>query len=35
MTLETGLETFSGIGPARARALKKLGLETVGDLLTY
>ncbi len=35
MTLETGLETFSGIGPARARAFKKLGLETVGDLLTY
>ncbi|MDE6107180.1 MAG: ATP-dependent DNA helicase RecG, partial [Oscillospiraceae bacterium] len=35
MTLETRLETFAGIGPTRAKALKKLGLETVGDLLTY
>ena len=35
MELKTGLETFPGIGPTRAKALKKLGLETVGDLLTY
>ena len=35
MDLLTGLDTFPGIGPARAKALKKLGLETVKDLLTY
>ncbi len=35
MELETRLDTFPGIGPARAKALKRLGLETVGDLLAY
>ena len=35
MTLDTRLDTFAGIGPQRAKALKKLGLETVGDLLIY
>ena len=35
MDLKTALDTFPGIGPARAKALKKLGLETVGDLLSY
>ncbi|MCI9264844.1 MAG: ATP-dependent DNA helicase RecG [Oscillospiraceae bacterium] len=35
MDLKTSLDTFPGIGPARAKALKKLGLETVGDLLSY
>ena len=35
MDRKTRLDTFPGIGPARARALKKLGLETVGDLLSY
>ena len=35
MTLDTRLDTFAGIGPQRAKALKKLGLETVGDLLVY
>lgn len=35
MTLETRLDTFAGIGPARAKALARLGLETVGDLLSY
>ena len=35
MDLLTGLDTFPGIGPARAKALKKLGLETVKDLLAY
>ncbi len=35
MDLNTLLQTFPGVGPTRARALKKLGLETVGDLLTY
>ena len=35
MDLLTGLHTFPGIGPARAKALKRLGLETVGDLLSY
>ena len=33
--LHTKLETFPGIGPARARALGKLGLHTAGDLLCY
>ena len=28
MDLKTSLDTFPGIGPARAKALKKLGLET-------
>ena len=35
MELGTLLQTFPSIGPARAKALKKLGLETVGDLLLY
>ena len=35
MELNTSLQTFPGIGPAKAKALAKLGLETVGDLLTY
>ena len=35
LTLETGVERLPGIGPARARSLAKLGLETVGDLLRY
>ena len=35
MELGTKLDTFPGIGPARAKALKKLGLETVEDLLSY
>ena len=35
MDLRTKLDTFPGIGPARAKALKRLGLETVGDLLSY
>ena len=32
MTLETRLDTFPGIGPQRGKALKRLGLETVGVL---
>ena len=35
MDLKTSLDTFPGIGPARAKALKKLGLTTVGELLSY
>lgn len=35
MTLNTPLDSFAGIGTVRARALKKLGLATVGDLLRY
>ncbi len=35
MELATRLDTFPGVGPAKAKALAKLGLETVGDLLTY
>ncbi len=35
MDLATRLDTFPGIGPARAKALARLGLETVGDLLSY
>lgn len=33
MTPETLLQTLPGIGPARAKALAKLGLVTAGDLL--
>ncbi len=35
MDLKTRLDTFPGVGPARVKALKRLGLETVGDLLSY
>lgn len=35
MTLQTALEDFPGIGPARAKKLAGLGLTTVGDLLRY
>lgn len=35
MDLGTRLDTFPGIGPARAKALARLGLERVGDLLSY
>ncbi len=35
MVLDTPLQSFPGVGPAKAKALAKLGLETVGDLLTY
>ncbi len=33
MDLHTSVEQFAGIGPARAKKLAKLGIETVGDLL--
>lgn len=35
LTLETNLEELSGIGPARAKLLHKLGLHTAADLLAY
>ena len=35
MELDTRLDTFPGIGPAKAKALEKLGLVTAGDLLEY
>ena len=35
MDLTTRLDSFSGVGPARGKALARLGLETVGDLLSY
>ncbi len=35
MDLHTPLVEFPGIGPARAKALAKLGLNTAGDLLEY
>jgi len=35
MDLSTSLQTFPGIGPVKARSLAKLGLENVGDLLSY
>ena len=35
MTLNTPLEEFPGIGPARAKKLAGLGLRTAGDLLRY
>lgn len=34
-TPESGVRVLSGIGDARAKALEKLGLSTVGDLLSY
>lgn len=33
--LNTPLRSLAGIGPAKAKALAKLGLETAGDLLFY
>ena len=35
MDLTTRLDSFAGVGPARGKALARLGLETVGDLLSY
>ena len=35
LTLKTGVEALPGVGPARAKALARLGLVTVGDLLHY
>ena len=35
MDLATPLLEFPGVGPARAKALEKLGLRTAGDLLGY
>ena len=35
ITLRTPLSALSGVGPARQKALAKLGLETVADLLAY
>lgn len=35
ITQHTPLSAFPGVGPARQRALAKLGLETAGDLLTF
>ena len=35
LTLGTGLSALPGIGDARARKLAKLGLSTVGELLSY
>jgi len=35
MTPDTPLQTLPGVGEARAKALRRLGLETAGDLLHY
>ena len=35
LTLRTPLTRLPGVGPARQKALTKLGLETVADLLAY
>ncbi len=35
ITWDTPLAAFPGVGPARQRALAKLGLERAGDLLTF
>jgi len=35
LTLRTPLTSLPGVGPARQKALSKLGLETVADLLAY
>src|SRR5690242_1135808 len=33
--LSRAIEELSGVGPTRAKALKALGLHTLGDLLEY
>jgi ATP-dependent DNA helicase RecG len=35
VTITTPLENYSGVGPAKAKALAKLGLHQTGDLLTH
>lgn len=35
MTLDTPLKELPGIGPAKEKALEKLGLQTAADLLSY
>ena len=35
LTLHTPLHTMPGVGPARAQALARLGLQTVADLLSW
>ena len=35
LTLHTPLTSLPGVGPAREKALDKLGLRTVADLLAY
>ena len=35
LTWKTGLQALPGVGPARAKALERLGLHTVGDLLGH
>jgi len=35
VTLDTPLQSFPGVGSARAKALEKLGLRTAGDLLGW
>lgn len=35
ITLQRGLETFSGVGPAKQAALERLGLSTVENLLQH
>ena len=35
LTWKTGVEALPGVGPARAKALARLGLTTVGNLLHY
>lgn len=33
--LNMSVQFLKGVGPERARVLKKIGIETVGDLITY
>ncbi len=33
--LDTPVDTLAGVGPSRARALRSLGVQTLGDLLEY
>ena len=35
LTLDTSVKYIKGIGDARAAAFSRLGIETVGDLLTF
>ena len=35
LTLRTPLTALAGVGPARQKALSRLGLETVADLLAW
>ena len=35
LTLDTDVRELPGVGPTRAKALGRLGIVSVGDLLSY